>query len=191
MWPQRPPCPGPLRTRGPVTVSVADARVREAAGATLDFAVSLSRAAPATVAVAYVTADGSARAGSDYTARKGQLSFDPGETEKTVSVPVLDDAHDEGEETMQLRLSVASGAAIADGVATGTIGNTDHMPAAWLARFGRTVGSHVVDALGSDSEFEPESRLEMDVGYGFRLAQFHLSVSAASPSGIPYVARRS
>ena len=31
--------------RGPVTVSVADARVREAAGATLDFAVSLSRAA--------------------------------------------------------------------------------------------------------------------------------------------------
>ena len=61
----------------------------------------------------------------------------------------------------------------------------------WLARFGRTVGSHVVDALGSDSEFEPESRLEMDVGYGFRLAQFHLSFSAASPSGTPYAARRS
>ena len=133
--------------RGPVTVSVADARVREAAGATLDFAVSLSRAASGTVAVAYATADGSARAGSDYTARKGQLRFAPGETEKTVSVPVLDDAHDEGEETMRLRLSAASGAAIADGVATGTIENTDHMPAAWLARFGRTVTDQVLNAV--------------------------------------------
>ena len=133
--------------RGPVTVSVADARVREAAGATLDFAVSLSRAASGTVAVAYATADGSARAGSDYTARKGQLRFAPGETEKTVAVPVLDDAHDEGEETMRLRLLAASGAAIADGEATGTIENTDHMPAAWLARFGRTVTDQVLDAV--------------------------------------------
>ena len=122
--------------RGPVAVSVADARVREVPDATLDFAVTLSRASSGTVAVAYATADGSATAGSDYTARKGELTFDPGETEKTVSVPVLDDAHDEGAETMQLRLSAASGAAIADGVATGTIENTDHMPAAWLARFG-------------------------------------------------------
>ena len=133
--------------RGPVTVSVADARVREAAGATLDFAVRLSRAAAGAVSVTYATADGSARAGSDYTARKGQLKFAPGETEKTVSVPVLDDAHDEGAETMRLRLSAASGAVIADGEATGTIENTDHMPAAWLARFGRTVTDQVLDAV--------------------------------------------
>ena len=95
----------------------------------------------------WATADGSARAGSDYTARKGKLSFAAGETEKTVSVPVLDDAHDEGEETMRLRLTAASGAVIADGVATGTIENTDHMPAAWLARFGRTVTDQVLDAV--------------------------------------------
>ena len=133
--------------RGPVTVSVADARVREAAGATLDFAVRLSRAAAGAVSVTYATADGSARAGSDYTARKGQLKFAPGETEKTVSVPVLDDAHDEGAETMRLRLSAASGAVIADGEATGTIENTDHMPAAWLARFGRTVTDQVLEAV--------------------------------------------
>ena len=121
--------------------------MREASGSTLDFAVTLSRASSATVAVAYATADGSATAGSDYTARSGTLTFDPGETAKTVSVPVLDDAHDEGAETMQLRLSAASGAAIADGVATGTIENTDHMPAAWLARFGRTVTDQVLEAV--------------------------------------------
>ena len=132
---------------GPVALSVADARVREAPDATLDFAVTLSRASHAPVAVAYATADGSATAGSDYTARKGELTFAPGETAKTVSVPVLDDAHDEGEETMTLRLSAASGAVIADGVATGTIENTDHMPQAWLARFGRTVTDQVLEAV--------------------------------------------
>ncbi len=132
---------------GPVALSVADARVREASDVTLDFAVTLSRASRAPVAVAYATADGSATAGSDYTATSGTLTFAAGETAKTVSVPVLDDAHDEGEETLTLRLSAATGAVISDGVATGTIENTDLMPAAWLARFGRTVTDQVLEAV--------------------------------------------
>ena len=49
-------------------VSVADARVREANGATLDFAVTLDRAPGRRVAVDYATADGTATAGADYTA---------------------------------------------------------------------------------------------------------------------------
>ena len=100
----------PGSTTEPVTMSVADARVREAPGATPDFAVTLSRAAAGAVTVAYRTVDGSARAGSDYTARQGTLSFAAGETEQTVRVAVLDDAHDEGEEKMGLVLYRASGA---------------------------------------------------------------------------------
>ena len=138
--------------RGPVAVSVADARAREGEDETIDFAVSLSRAASGPVSVTWATADGTATAGSDYTRASGKLRFAPGETEKTISVPVLDDAHDEGEETMQLRLSAASGAAIADGVATGTIENSDPMPHAWLSRFGRTLAGQVVDALGRRME---------------------------------------
>ena len=133
--------------RGPVAVSVADARAEEGADETIDFAVSLSRAGSGTVAVAYATADGTATAGEDYTARKGELTFDPGETEKTVSVPVLDDAIDEGEETFTLRLTNASGARIADGEATGTIENSDPLQKMWLSRFGRTVAGQVVDAV--------------------------------------------
>ena len=133
--------------KGPVAVSVADARAREGEDETIDFAVSLSRAASGRVSVTYATADGTATAGSDYTRASGKLRFAPGETEKTISVPVLDDAHDEGAETFTLRLTASSGAAIADGVATGTIENTDHMPAAWLARFGRTVADQVLDAV--------------------------------------------
>ena len=136
-------------TRETPALAVADAQVQEAANATLDFAVSLSRAASGTVTVDYATSDGSATAGADYTAASGTLTFAVGETSKTVSVPVLDDIHDEGEETLTLTLSNASsGTAITDAEATGTIVNTDPIPKAWLAHFGRTVAGHVVDAIG-------------------------------------------
>ena len=132
---------------GPVALSVADARVREGTDETIDFAVSLSRASSGTVTVDYATADGTATAGSDYTAQQGTLTFAPGDTAKTVAVPVLDDAVDEGEETLTFRLANATGARIADGTATGTIVNSDPLQKMWLSRFGRTAASHVVDAV--------------------------------------------
>ena len=134
---------------GPPTLSVADAEVDEDSGATLDFAVSLSRALTETVTVGYGTADGTASAGADYTDTSGTLTFAVGETSKTVSVPVLDDEHDEGSETMTLGLSNPSPARVklVDGEATGTINNTDAMPQAWLARFGRTVGEQAMEAV--------------------------------------------
>ena len=137
---------------GPAALSVADARAHENADATIDFIVSLDRAAYGTVTVDYATADGSATAGEDYTAASGTLSFAAGETEKTVAVALLDDAKDEGEETFALNLSNASGAYIADGSATGTIVNSDPLQQAWLARFGRTVAGQVVDAIGARLE---------------------------------------
>ena len=134
---------------GPPTLAVADAEVDEASGVTLDFAVTLSRALTETVTVGYRTVDGSASAGADYTNTTGTLTFAAGETSKTVSVPVLDDEHDEGSETMTLRLRNPSPARVklADGEATGTINNTDAMPQAWLARFGRTVGEQAMEAV--------------------------------------------
>ena len=104
---------------GPLAVSVADARVDEAANAVLAFEVTLNRAAAGTVTVDYVTADGTATAGADYTATSGTLTFDPGETANTVNVTVLDDVHDDTEETLTLTLTNASGARIRDAEATG------------------------------------------------------------------------
>ena len=131
----------------PALLSGADARAEEGTDATLDFVVTLDRSSTGTVTVDYATSDGTATAGDDYTATSGTLTFAPGEWEKTVAVPVLDDEWDEGEETMTLRLSNARGANIADGEATGTIANSDPIQKMWLARFGRTVGSQVVDAV--------------------------------------------
>ena len=140
--------------KGPPGIAVADATVREAGGAALAFAVTLSRAASETVTVDWATSDGTATAGSDYTAGSGTLTFAAGETEKTVSVSVLDDSIDEGHETFTFTLSNASGgnAWLKDATATGTIENSDPMPQAWLARFGRTIASQAVDAIASRME---------------------------------------
>ena len=77
---------------GPLTVSVADARGEEGVDRAVRFVVALSRAVDRTVRVDYETVDGTARAGSDYEAAAGTLEFEPGETERTVDVGMLDDA---------------------------------------------------------------------------------------------------
>ena len=137
---------------GPAALSVADATVREAAGAKLAFVVTLDRARSEPVTVDYVTVQGTgvgaATEGADYTRTSGTLTFAAGDTEQTVSVPVLADEHDEGSETMTLTLSNPVGARIADGTATGTIENTGPIPKAWIARFGRTVADQMLDAVG-------------------------------------------
>ena len=159
---------------GPAALTVADAEVDEAEGATLDFVVTLSKRRFSATTVDYATSDGTATAGSDYTATSGTLTFAALETTKTISVPVLDDAHDEGSETMTLTLSNASGAAIEDGEATGTITNTDAMPKAWIARFGRTVADQVLDAV--------ESRLETPRAAGMEASLAGQPIGGAGPS---------
>ena len=136
---------------GPVAISVADATVREGPGAVLAFVVTLDRARDAAVTVDYATVPGTgagaATENSDYTGTSGTLTFAADETEQTVSVPVLADDHDEGSETLTLKLSNPVGARIADDEATGTIQNTGPIPQAWIARFGRTVGEQALDAV--------------------------------------------
>ena len=139
-------------------LSVADAQVTEAAGAAVNFTVSLEPASASTITVDYATADGTAAAGLDYTQTAGTLTFKAGETSKTVAVAVLDDAIDEGEETFTLilRNPTGEGVYLQDAEATGTIQNSDPMPRAWLARFGRTAANHVFDAV--------EQRLQGELG---------------------------
>ena len=147
-------------------LSVADASVHEpGAGesAELRFQVTLAPAAAATVTVDYATRDGTATAGADYTAASGTLTFVAGETTKTVAVPVLADAHDDGGETLALALSNATGAVIADGEATGTILNDGPIPRAWTARFGRTVAGQVLDAVEARMRSAPAPGAEVAV----------------------------
>ncbi len=63
----------------------------------------------ATGSVRFFTRDGSARAGEDYVAQAGELTFAPGETSKTVRLRLLDDPLVEGLETFQLLLDQPQG----------------------------------------------------------------------------------
>ena len=135
---------------GPV-LSVADATVTEGDWAELmPFAVRLSAAAAKRVRVrasTRVSSPVSARPKEDYWPQSELVTFRPGETEKTVWVYIYNDSHDEDPETFEVVLSDADGATIGDGVAVGTIMNDDPMPAAWLARFGRTVAEQALDGI--------------------------------------------
>ena len=181
------------QVQGLAGIAVADARVHENTHAPLAFAVTLSRAASSTVTVDYATANGTATAGADYAATSGTLSFAAGETSKTISVAVLDDDHDEGEET--LSLSNASGARISDASATGTIENTDPLPRGLMTRFGRAVAgqvvAHVEERLQAPREpgfrgrfagRELRRGIEREMAVGF-LSQFG-GVSGGNPAGV-------
>ncbi|MDB5250884.1 MAG: glycoside hydrolase family 16 protein [Flaviaesturariibacter sp.] len=108
-------------------ISVEDITLSEGNGSTtnFEFTLKLDKAASSTVTVNYTTIDGTARAGEDYTASAGTVTFSANESEKKVVVPVTADDGREGDETFSLVLSNAGGASIARGTALATIVNDD------------------------------------------------------------------
>ena len=180
---------------GPPSISVADATVTEAAGAMLAFTVSLNRSSGSNVSVDYATSDGTATAGADYTATSGTLTIRAGSTSATVDVTVLDDLHDDGGETLTLTLSNASNGVLDDSTATGTIENSDPLPKALIARFGRTAAVHVVEqveervnaprAPGFDGSIDGR-RIDRNMGRDFALELLRGVAGSAgqSPGGL-------
>ena len=132
-------------------LSVGDSTAKEGGRLPImPFTVRLAPAAQGPVRVYVSTRPStpvSAEPGQDYAPGSSDLTFRAGETEKTVWIRIYDDSHDEGSETFEVVLSNARGAAIGDGVAVGTIVNDDPMPAAFLARFGRTVAEQALDGI--------------------------------------------
>ncbi len=100
----------------------------EGAGAAA-ITVTLDAASDLTVTVDYATSDGTATAGSDYTAAGGRLSFIPGITSQVFTVVITDDTQYENDETINLALSNPTNANLGTpAVATLTIKNDDEIP---------------------------------------------------------------
>ena len=113
----------------------------------MQFEVTLSPASASVVTVDYMTMNGTATAGSDYTMVGDTLTFQPGQTNKTLAVSILGDITDEGSsEEFTVLLSSPSNAALADGEAAGTITDDDN------ARLSHEFGPHVPEG---DSGFVP------------------------------------
>jgi hypothetical protein len=78
-----------------------------------------------TITVQYATANGTAEAGTDYTATNGTLTFAPGETSKSIVVPIRGDTVAEPNETLTVTLSNPTNATLGTAQAVGTILDDD------------------------------------------------------------------
>ena len=95
---------------------------------TMIFTVSLSAAYDQAVTVNYATANGTARAGSDYSSKSGSVTFAPGETIKTITVVVQGDKQRESAETFFVDLfGASSNSLISTARGTGTILDDDSL----------------------------------------------------------------
>ncbi len=132
------------------------------------------------VTVDYATRDGSgdtgAKAGLDYTETSGTLRFNPLETERTVTVPIIDDDEEDDGETFTLRLSNPDGARLRDGdrAARGTIRNSD--PAALSASF-------PASAFASASHSGADDRPQVVVAFSEPVAEFGADTRSVSVTG--------
>ena len=112
----------------PPSLSISDTLARESEGAT--FTVTLAGTTLRTVTVRFSTSDGIAKAGSDYVARSGTLTFAPGERTKVVEVTVVDDAVAEGVEDFAVVLGDPANGTITKSTGRASIEASDQVPAA-------------------------------------------------------------
>jgi subtilisin family serine protease len=119
-----------LNVTPPITLSISGSNVQEGNSGTrpLTFTVSLSSVATSPITVNYATSGGTATAGIDYQTTTGVLTFNPGETFKSVPVNVIGDTLVEPNETFVMTLSnVVSGVPwiFGNSSAVGVITNDD------------------------------------------------------------------
>lgn len=116
------------------SITIDDVTVNEADG-TASFTVTLSTTVSQEVTVDYATADDTAKAGSDYTATTGTITFPSFTTElsQTVTVPIADDLVYEADEKFFVNLSNAAGGEIVDAQGIGTIVSDEPKPSLSIA----------------------------------------------------------
>lgn len=109
------------------SISIDSVSVTEGNSGTVDavFTVSLSAPSALTVTVDHATADLTATSPLDYTSTSGTVTFVPGATSMTITVPVSGDVVDEANEKFAVDLSGATNATVAVTRGTGTIINDD------------------------------------------------------------------
>lgn len=158
---------------GTPVIVVSDASTVEGNGgaSTLVFTVQVFGPLRGSTSVAFATADTTAVAPGDYTARTGSLAFDKRNKTRKVAIDVAGDVFDEADETMQLRLAAAAGAAIGDGTAIGTIVDDDGVAPPVIAAAGDIAcdpaSSGYNGGLGSGLTCRQQATSDLLVGAGY------------------------
>ncbi len=120
---------GGVTATQPPSITINDVVVQE--GATTRnavFTVTLSQAATQRVTVNFTTVDDVALAVSDYTAKSGTVTFDPGVVTRPISVAIPPDTLDEDTETFFVDLRNPTNAILADSRGIGRIQDDDEPP---------------------------------------------------------------
>jgi hypothetical protein len=117
------PQPQPI----PPQLSIGIVAVAEGSSGVTDFVLTVtsSVAASSNLTATFTTADGTATAGSDYTASSGTLTIAAGSTTANITIAVNGDAVVEADETFTVTLSNVSGATLGTASAIVTIINDD------------------------------------------------------------------
>ena len=145
-------------------VSVTEGNVPQG-GMNAVFTVSLSAGTGEVVTVNYMTANGTATAGSDYEAvPSGTLTFSAWTTSQTITVPVLGDLLFELNETFFVNLSGETNATIADGQGQGTI-NDDDSPAVSINDMSLAEGNSGTANVNFTLTLAPASNQDVFVSY--------------------------
>ena len=113
-------------TPGTLSLSAANYSVTEGS-ATLTVTATRTGGNAGAVSVAYATVDGSAIAGSDYSARSGLLSWANGDSaSKTVAISITNDLYAESAESFGIALGALTGGAAMGGLSSATIALNDN-----------------------------------------------------------------
>ena len=159
------------------TISIGDATAAEGGGS-LVFTVTLSAASGKAITVAYGTSGATATSGVDFTATSGTITFAPGETSKTISVPIAADSLDEDDETFKVTLSSPTNATIADEEGLGTILDDDAAPTISIGDATATEGdSGTVDAVFT---------VTLSAASGKTVAVAYATASGSATSGVDF-----
>jgi hypothetical protein len=123
------PTPGTLQFSAPTFAA-------NVTGGVATITVTRNNGSQGTVTVSYATSDGSATAGLSYTATAGTLTFGPGITSQSFTIPILSGAAGRGNQTVNVTLSTPTGGATLGAQTTAVltlIDNTQNIQAGQLA----------------------------------------------------------
>jgi hypothetical protein len=172
----------------PPDASITDVTVTEGTSLTrtaATFTVTLAAPVVVPVTIDFATANGTAVASGDYSARTGRLTFPAGTVSMPLTVSVVGDTRDEMDEQFFVSLTAASGAVIADGQGIGTILDDDPLPSLIIGDATVVEGHTGTRSLALTVTLSAASGQTVTVSYA--TADGPIGAGAAAPAD--YVAR--
>lgn len=168
----------------PASLSIGDVTIVEGNDGFQYALVSVNLDGPShkTVTVKYATADGTAKAGADYSGVSGMLTFARGETSKTIAVAVHGDRVAELDEFFTIMLSGAQHASIRDGKGVVTI--VEDEPRISIGDASGTVVSFEGSTTGTTLYF----KVSLAVAYDETVTLDYATADGTPVAGVDYVA---